>query len=195
MGLKNLLVVFKDEITIPEESVSCYTLHPQQTEPIPEPAWYETILSCAGSGYRMFDAGEQSDLGRLYDGISYRVSRTTTGGNLPVYRDGAWVDPKYKVIVFTKDPETIYPDQETFMTWIEENAAAMVDLDKLLTLDGAKVLYNDLRDRIEALLKLPAVTAEDDGKVLTVINGVWTAAPVANTDETQDIIDEYQGGN
>ena len=195
MGLKDLLVVFKDEITVPEVSIGCYTLHPQQTEPIPAPAWYETIFSCYGTGYSRFDAGDLSDHGQTYEGIAYKAGMSTIGAGMPVYKDGAWIDDQYKVIVFRKDPETIYPDEETFMAWIEENAAAMVDLDKLLTLDGAQVLYNDLRDRIEALLKLPAVTAEDDGKVLTVRDGQWVAAPVANTDETQDIIDEYHGGN
>ena len=44
----------------------------------------------------------------------------------------------------------------------------------LIDVEAAKTLYKDLRERIEEG-STPTVTASDNGKILRVVNGEWTA--------------------
>lgn len=52
--------------------------------------------------------------------------------------------------------------------------------DKLVNLDELKLAYDTLLDALNNISGLPSVTSVDNGKVLQVVSGEWTAANLVN---------------
>ena len=117
---------------------------------------------------------ERFDYGIRYTNVN--------GGNTVVYvpDSGGWDNEALKTITFTSEPNVFYQNESTFISWLEANAVKQVEL---LDMDGAKLLYNDLRTKIRNSSVEPIFTNS-----ITIGNTTLTEAQLQHLLEIASVV-------
>lgn len=90
----------------------------------------------------------------VYKAISFSAAPNMSytnnvgGTGKRVYKNGAWVSSEYKEVTFMREPDYYYPDEATFMTWLEANATQIPINDPRLTV--SRFDLEDLADAIRS---------------------------------------------
>ena len=106
-----------------------------------------TSCGCSATG-NLFFTGISNNISILVDSSTICYT-TITDVEEPVYdtsSDG-WQDNALKIISFISEPTTFTPNENTFITWLEANATKQEK--NLIDVVDAKILYDDLRERID----------------------------------------------